>query len=79
MTGTLLIVGASLLIVLIVPPLRALAGWLLTKAGPGLVEAFKIVLHAIVSAHVNVIRNLQPRQKLIYELNKGRTSHTQEK
>lgn len=78
MPGTILIIIAAVLVIVIVKPFRHLAGWLITKGAPHALELVKVFLHLVVGAHVNVIRNLQPRQKLIFELNKKRTSHTQE-
>lgn len=78
MTGTILIVVIAVLVIVIVKPLRSLAGWIVSKGLPQLFELFKVFLHLVVGAHVNVMRNLQPRQKLIFELNRKRTSHTQD-
>lgn len=77
--AVLIIVGACILIVLVVAPLRTGAVYLLQKGLPKLIGALKIVLHQVVAAHVNVIKNLQPRQRVLYELKHERTSYTDEK
>lgn len=77
--GIYIVLGACLLIVLVVGPLRTGAAYLLKTFIPMLFTTAKVVFHQVVAAHVNVAQNLQPRQRVLYELDRHRTSHTDEK
>ncbi|HEX7325396.1 MAG TPA: hypothetical protein VF292_08600 [Rhodanobacteraceae bacterium] len=53
---------------------------LLCKGLPLLTKYGKLLLRRIGKAHVNVLRNLlQPRGKILVELDPSRTSHTRDK
>lgn len=72
-----ILIGACILVVLVIAPFRAGLIWCLTKGWKPVLDWLKVAMHIIVSAHMNVLRNFQPRQKLLYELDKKRTSYTQ--
>lgn len=71
-----IILFAAAFLVLVMEPLReGLLKFLKWSWKPAL-DWTKVALHFLIGAHLNVLRNFQPRQKLLYELERKRTSHT---
>jgi hypothetical protein len=64
----------------ILPPLRALLLWAFKELAPhsGLWGHVKTVVHALWQAHATLLRNLQPRAKVLMELERKRTSYTED-
>jgi hypothetical protein len=56
---------------------KALLG-LLKSIVPPLFAAGKSLAHVLIQAHGNVIKNFAPRTRLLMELNKKRTSYSNE-
>lgn len=77
-TSIYLLSGFALFLILVIPLLRTAAWNFLKTATPIAVNWIKVGLHFIIQAHITVIRNLQPRQKILYELRRERTSRTRE-
>jgi hypothetical protein len=75
-TSVYLILGGAVFLVLVIEPLRLGAFWLITSSWKPVLGWVKVVLHFLFGAHMNVLRNFQPRQNLVYELDRKRTSHT---
>lgn len=71
-----LTIGTICFLILVITPLRAVAVYLITKGWKPVLDWVKVALHFLIGAHMTVLRNFQPRQKLVYELNRKRTSHT---
>ena len=67
--------GLILLLLIAFPPTRVLLLWLVSKP---VLSGLRHVFHEITMAHGNVIRNLQPRNKIFSELTRKQTSHTEE-
>lgn len=85
-TAIVLFVIAGFIIVVAVKWLRDLIigdlifKTLFKKGLPLLTKYGKLLLRRIGKAHVNVLRNLlQPRGKILVELDPSRTSHTRDK
>lgn len=66
-------------LVLVIEPLRTAAVWFFTAGIGPILLGVKSLVHVIVRAHVNVIQNFMPRTRIFYELNRHRTSHTEDK
>jgi hypothetical protein len=75
-----LIVWGSVFIVALMlsESLRGIVKWVFVKMVPGVLQhpwsLLKTMLHEIVLAHQTVIRNLQPRKKVFFELSRKRTT-----
>jgi hypothetical protein len=65
-------------LILVITPLREAAMWFFKGALIPVLAAIKTIAHVIIRAHFNVIRNFAPRTRIYYELNRRRTSHTED-
>lgn len=73
-------IGVMVLTVLaLFPPTRALLVMIFKelKIMKPIFSGLRHVLHEIVTAHMSVIRNFQPRQRVFMELSRKRTSYTE--
>ena len=65
---------------LVLPPLRAILVWMFKELSPhsALWGHVKSLLHLLWEAHATVLRNLQPRAKVLMELDRKRTSYSED-
>lgn len=73
-----LIAIAAVVLALLITPLREGLVWLIRNGTVPVFTTFKHVLHVIIRAHANVLRNFLPRARIFFELRRARTSHTGE-
>lgn len=71
-----IILFAIAFLVIVLEPLRDAFLKLLKASWKPALDWLKVALHFLIGSHINVLRNFQPRQKLLYELDRSRTSHT---
>ena len=79
--ASIIFYGVFLVIAFVVlPPLRALLVWALKELAPhsALWGHVKTIVHALWQAHATLLRNLQPRAKVLMELERRRTSYTED-
>ncbi len=74
----LFFLGIAAVLIVAITPLRELFVWFIKVACIPLFAACKTLAHVVVRAHFNVLRNFAPRTRIYYELNRRRTSHTED-
>ncbi len=76
------LIGLALFLVafVLVEPFRALVAWVFKELKPhGVLAGYLLtIVHGLWNAHMTVLRNFAPRNRVFMQLGRKRTSHTQE-